>query len=61
MHWIASSEKGTEQAVPAPHFAELDCYSSARPEGLLGLSFLRFAEVLFSAQRAGSNQSPLNA
>ena len=58
MHWIAPSEKDTdnaalekrvwdpaEQAVPAPHFAEAD-FNSARPGGLLGLIFLRFAEVI---------------
>ena len=59
MIWIAPSEKDTdnaaperrlwetaEQAEPAPHFAEAD-FSGARPEGLLGIIFLRFA-----AQRA---------
>jgi len=57
MIWIAPSEKDTdnaalekrlwdaaEQAVPAPHFAEAD-RNSARPEGLPGLIFLRFAET----------------
>ena len=43
MRWIASSEP----AVPAPRFAEMGCYRSANPEGLLVLVFLRFA-----AQRA---------
>ena len=65
MHWIAPSEKDTdnvapekrlwdaaEPAVPAPSFAEI-VFNSARPEGLLGLIFLRFAEVRFAAQRAG--------
>ena len=59
MHWIAPSEKDTdnaalekrlwnaaEQAVPASHVAKAE-YNIARPEGLLGLIFLRFA-----AQRA---------
>jgi len=40
-----------EQAVPAPHFAETD-FNGGRPQGLLGLIFLRFAEVRFAAQRA---------
>jgi type I restriction enzyme M protein len=64
MHWIAPSKKDTdsgalekrlwdtaEQAEPAPHLAKAD-YDSARPEGLLGIIFLRFAEVRFVAQRA---------
>ncbi len=64
MIWIASSEKDTdtvalekhlwdaaEQAVPAPHFAETDS-KGGRPQGLLGLIFLRFAVVRFAAQRA---------
>ncbi len=64
MHWIAPSEKDTdnaalekrlgdtaEQAVPAPHFAETD-FNGGRPQGLLGLIFLRFAEVRFATQRA---------
>ncbi len=44
MHWrwIALSE----QAVPAPRFAEMDCYSSARPDGLLALVFLCLAALL---------------
>ena len=62
MLWIAPSEKDTdnaalekrlwdaaEQAVPAPHLAKTE-YNVARPEGLLGLIFLRFAEVRFAAQ-----------
>ena len=57
MHWIAPSEKDTdnaalekrlwdaaEQAVPASHLARSE-YNVARPEGLLGLIFLRFAET----------------
>ena len=64
MIWIAPSEKDTnnaalekrlgdaaEQAVPAPHFAETD-FNGGRPQGLLGLIFLRFAEVRFATQRA---------
>ena len=64
MIWIVPSEKDTdddalgkrlwaaaEQAVPAPNFAEAE-YDSARLEGLLGLIFLRFAEVRFAARRA---------
>jgi type I restriction enzyme M protein len=65
MIWIAPSEKDTataalekrfwsaaEQAVPAPpHFAEMD-FNSASLEGILGLTFLRFAEVRFAVQRA---------
>ncbi len=47
MQWSAPSK----QAVPAAHFGEMGCYSSARPERLLGRIFLRFAEVLFAAQR----------
>jgi hypothetical protein len=58
MHWIAPSEKDTdnaalekrlwdaaEQAVPAPEFVEAE-YAGARPEGRLGLIFPRFAEVI---------------
>jgi type I restriction enzyme M protein len=64
MIWIAPSEKDTdtaalekchrdaaEPAVPAPHVAKEES-QSARPEGLLGLIFLRFAEVRVIAQRA---------
>jgi hypothetical protein len=64
MHWIAASEKdvdnaalekrlwdAAEQAVPAPHFAETD-FNGGRPQGLLGIIFLRSAEVRFTAQRA---------
>lgn len=64
MIWIAPSEKDTDtatlekrlwaaakQAVPASHRARTE-YNVARPEGLLGLIFLRFAEVRFAAQRA---------
>ena len=64
MNWIAPSEKITynaalenrhwdaaEQAVPASHPAKTE-YNVARPEGLLGLILLRFAEVRFIAQRA---------
>ncbi|MFN0068621.1 MAG: hypothetical protein ACKVYV_13410 [Limisphaerales bacterium] len=64
MHWIAPSEKDTGnaalekrlgsaagQAVPAPQLAETD-FTGGRPQGLLGLTFLRFAEVRFAAQRA---------
>ena len=72
MLWIAPTKKddttrslrkrlwdAAGQAVPAPHFAEPE-YSSARPEGLLGLIFLRFAEVHFAAQRAQlESPSPL--
>ena len=81
MIWIATYEKDTdkaalekrlwdaaEQAVPSAHDAESE-YHSARPEGLLGLKFLRFAEVRSIAQRAkrnaedkvaGGDQSPLH-
>lgn len=65
MIWIARSEKDTangtlekrlsdaaEQVVPAPLFAKVDYCNSARREGLLGLIFLRFAEVRFTTQRA---------
>ena len=58
MCWIAPSEKdvdnpalekhlwdAAEQAVPAPHFAETD-FSSARPEGLLGLDKQRLGELI---------------
>jgi len=38
MHWIAPPN----QAVPAPYFAEMGCYNSARPAGPFGLIFLRF-------------------
>ncbi len=64
MHWIAPSEKdadnaalekrlwdAAEQAVPAPHSAETD-FNGGHPQGLLGLSFLRLAEVRLAAQRA---------
>ncbi len=64
MIWIASSEKDTvtvaleerlgdaaEEAVPAPQIAETD-FNGTRPEGLLGLIFLRFAEIRSAAQRA---------
>ncbi len=72
MTWIAPSEKDTanaalekrlwaaaEQTVPAPHFAEAD-RNHARPEGLLGLILLRFAEVRFAARHAQlESPSPL--
>ena len=64
MTWIAPSKMDTdraalgkrlryaaEQAVPASHFAESE-HQSARPAGLLGLIFLRFAEVRFAARCA---------
>lgn len=63
MIWIAPSKMDTdraalgkrrrdaaEEAVLAPHVAETD-FNGARPEGLLELIFLRFAEFR-SAQRA---------
>ncbi len=57
MLWIALTDKdvdaldkrlwvAAEQAVPAPHLTETD-FNDGRPQGLLGLIFLRFA-----AQRA---------
>ena len=72
MIWIAPSENDTdnaalekrlcdaaEQAVPAPQLAKSE-YDVARPEGLLGLIFLRFAEVRFAAKRAQlESPSPL--
>ncbi len=70
MHWIAPSEKDTdnaalekrlgdaaEQAVPAPHSAETG-FNGGRPQGLLGLIFLRFAEVRFVARRAALTGQP---
>ena len=39
-----------EQAVPAPHFAEAD-YNGARPEGLLGLIFLKYISDTFEDHR----------
>ena len=66
MIWIAPSEKGTDTAALEKRFwdaAEQAAPASVsglkslgnpggRPRGLLGLIFLRFAEVRFAAQRA---------
>jgi len=73
MHWIAPSEKdhanaalekrlwdAAEQAVPAPHFAEAD-FNSARPEGLLVIIFLRFAEVRFVKLREKLEKSGISS
>ena len=73
MQWTAPSENDTdsaalkkrlwdaaEQAVPAPHFAETD-FNGGRPQGLLGLIFLRFAEVRFAAQRAKLEKASASA
>ena len=40
-----------EQAGPAPHFAEADFYSG-RPQGLLGLIFLKYISDTFEEHRA---------
>jgi type I restriction enzyme M protein len=67
MTWIAPTERATdnaalekrlwdaaEQAVPAPISGlKSQEYAGGRPQGsVLGLIFLRFAEVRFAAQRA---------
>jgi hypothetical protein len=70
MIWIAPSEEATvtdtlekrlwdaaEQAVPAPHVAEAE-YRGARPEGLLGIIFLRFAEVRLPRDRSSGSRQP---
>ena len=44
-------ENAAEEAVPAPHVAETD-FNGARPEGILDLMLLRFAEIRSAAQRA---------
>jgi hypothetical protein len=64
MIWIAPSKMDTdrvalgkrrrdaaEEAVPAPQIAETD-FNGTRPEVLLGLIFLRFAEIRSAAQGA---------
>lgn len=64
MIWIAPSAKddatatlekrlwdAAGQALPALPIIEREL-NSARPEGLLGISFRHFAEVRFTAQRA---------
>ena len=40
-----------EQAGPAPHFAEAE-YNSGRPQGLLGLIFLKYISDTFEEHRA---------
>jgi len=67
MIWVAPSEKDTanaalekrlwdtaEQAEPASHLAMAE-YDFARPEGLLGLIFLRFAARRAKLEKAGAS------
>ena len=73
MQWIAPSEKDTAngalekrlwdaagQTVPAPHFAET-VFNSARPEGLLGLIFLRFTAPRAKLKKASASARELEA
>ena len=73
MHWIAPSEKDRDNAAlekrlwdAADQFRansglKSQEYSGGRPLGLLGLIFLRFAEVRFAAQRAKLEKASASA